>query len=297
MTAFTDLSFELREQIYKLSLLTSKTIFPYPTYYEEVHGAVPYCKWAADEKIAVGLLGANKQIRLEAATIIFGKNLWHLSGPKELPAGNNEDWPEPLWKAHRDGFRRVEVAFHFGDLPFTISKRVRYLGSLDYVEMAQPESYEEDKREYQKNHLMNAHTEDVEQIQDVWCARMPFIASLYLDYLAVDLKHSVCSMCCCRLDEFIITSRRMFGTFSGSGEAPVYPHQYSAFDKKLRSDHPPLEKSAQFKNTVMDFEPVDGIARFRLHEKGLGCKDCPLLEDGRRDCEKCEDYGEEDDDE
>ncbi|KAI4284238.1 MAG: hypothetical protein L6R38_001569 [Xanthoria sp. 2 TBL-2021] len=83
MTAFTDLAFELREQIYNLSLLTSKTIYPYPTHYEEVQGAAAYRNWAVEEKIAAGLLGTNKQIRLEAAEVLFGKNVWHLSGQKE----------------------------------------------------------------------------------------------------------------------------------------------------------------------------------------------------------------------
>ena len=125
MTAFTDLSLELREQVYKLSLLTSKIIYPYPTYYEEVQGAVAYRNWPAEEKIAAGLLGTNKQIRAEATKFIFGNNVWHLSGVKEVPVKSQKEWPETVWTAHRGQFRHVEVTFHFGDL--TLGKRPKFV--------------------------------------------------------------------------------------------------------------------------------------------------------------------------
>ncbi|KAI4261651.1 MAG: hypothetical protein L6R42_003150 [Xanthoria sp. 1 TBL-2021] len=91
MTAFTDLAFELRVNIYNLSLLISKTIYLYPTYYEEVQGAVAHRNWAANKKIAAGLLGTNMQIRTEAVEVLFGKNIWHLSEQKELPVANLQD--------------------------------------------------------------------------------------------------------------------------------------------------------------------------------------------------------------
>ncbi|KAL8992560.1 MAG: hypothetical protein Q9169_007002 [Polycauliona sp. 2 TL-2023] len=119
MTAFTDLPYEIREQIYKLSLVTGwYTICPYPTMFEELEGYVADRDrdWTIDERLAVGLLGTTKQARTEAAKIIFGMNSWHLSGRKQLPATQDIDWPEAVWKAHRDDFRSVVVNFDSNDL-------------------------------------------------------------------------------------------------------------------------------------------------------------------------------------
>ncbi|KAL8652296.1 MAG: hypothetical protein Q9226_004333 [Calogaya cf. arnoldii] len=252
MTAFTDLSLELREQIYKLSLLTSKTIYPYPAYYEEVQGAVAYRNWPAEEKIAAGLLGTNKQIRAEAAKFIFGNNVWHLSGVKELPVESQKEWPETVWTAHRDEFRHVKVIFHFGDL--TLENR-QY--SFSYLFPRASEGWNEYDPTGER--VKEVHRSALVDLQDIWCARMPFIASLHLDALTVDLFDCNCATCGYIMIEFVLNSERMFGNFGVSDEVERLEVRKQAEKSEWhgsRGDYlkgPPLEKPTHYERTKIHF--------------------------------------------
>ncbi|KAL8647260.1 MAG: hypothetical protein Q9226_006505 [Calogaya cf. arnoldii] len=282
MTAFTDLSLEVRQQVYRLSLLTAKTIYPYPIHYEEIEGAIAYRNWPANEKIAAGLLRANKQIREETAGIIFGKNVWHLSGKKELPKASQKDWPEAIWTAHRDKFRHVEVTFHFGDLTLKARRKV----ARCTMPAEPPHGWTKPGYSTEKD-LMITHCSGIERLQDTWCDRMPFIASLHLSSLTVDMKDCLCSTYCCLLGDFILASRRMFGNFDRRGKYSGEPD--SAWDEKMKPEDRGLPKPTHFEDTRIDFknmEDDDQYLKYRLHRMGLGCVDCPLRE-GRRDLKKC----------
>ena len=98
-------------------------ICPYVTVKDEIDGLKPYYASRPRDKLAIGLLGANKQIRAEAANILFGSNTWYLGYPSVTL--DPTTFHDSIWITHLDKFRKIRVAFDWGDL--SQEERVSYI--------------------------------------------------------------------------------------------------------------------------------------------------------------------------
>ncbi len=91
--------------IYEYCLVVRYELKPHPTDYEryEIQRPLP-------RRPDIALLGTNKQINAEAATVLYGKNLWRVSHQSNIA-----EQPE-IWKKNVSLFRHVIVSFDFRDL-------------------------------------------------------------------------------------------------------------------------------------------------------------------------------------
>ena len=99
MPSFADLPIELRDIIYEYSLIARYDHPSFPEAYPEhwilimiIHRrknsvlpcSVSYCQ-ALKRCLVVALLGVNKSFGLEAAKVLYGKNVWRISTCKSNP--------------------------------------------------------------------------------------------------------------------------------------------------------------------------------------------------------------------
>ena len=116
MTSFLSLPYELRRQIYHLSLITPDLIYPYKAPYEKQYDPIvdtELPRRASPADLAIGLLGTNRSIRSETRSILYGKNTWHLS------IGSTENKARPpfsVFEKYFRRFRKIHVSFDVRDL-------------------------------------------------------------------------------------------------------------------------------------------------------------------------------------
>ena len=189
MATFTTMPREIRDQIYKLCLITDKFIYPYVTYYEEMDGIEPYNKQA--DKLAVSLLIVSKQIRDEAAPILFGGNTFHLCLVN--PCKSQISVPERLWSVHEKHFRHIELAFDARDIHPDI-----ILPAYDEVEdfMSQPITL-------RYSRITEFHEHLLRRLQILWEWKLDIIwnfVHLGKATFRFDISNCYCTQKCC--DQF-----------------------------------------------------------------------------------------------
>ena len=112
MLSFLSLPYEIRKQIYDLSLLTCDFICPYKASFEEKFD-LRFPRRASPADLAIGLLGTNSFVRNETLPIFYGGNTWHLS------LNGTEGMRKPslsVFKKHYRQFRKIHVSFDVRDL-------------------------------------------------------------------------------------------------------------------------------------------------------------------------------------
>ena len=158
MSIFEKLPREIRDQIYGYCLIHDGEIIPYPTFHEvkqiEESGGTPakrsfirnfiedeeYKEYkerepqsCAERKYAtdwpsIALLGVSKDIREEAAILLFGMNVWRLSFRQRRRNGEEQDF----WRAHLKHFRHITtyMSSNDGGTMVDIIKGQRVMGML-----------------------------------------------------------------------------------------------------------------------------------------------------------------------
>ncbi|KAI4211763.1 MAG: hypothetical protein L6R36_009499 [Xanthoria steineri] len=228
-----------------------------------------------DRKPDVGLLQVNKEIREETCPILYGRNLWRVSGTLGL-------WRHRVRTFARfDGvlryFKHVISSFDSRDLDHAyidVRKQLRYhkYVSLDY------ESTEE--------RMLPLHELRKDDLRECWYMKMafPFGADLHLETVTIDIHNSWCAFGCCRLFGFCdihslfywtVETRLMIRGIIDEEEARSLQHDHQNESKEAHESQPPrpehmleiLIKEMNGSYTLMD-DKKDLSARAReIQEK------------------------------
>ena len=210
MSAFEKLPREIRDLIYEHCLLYKGEIIPFPRIYERVGSdrdpdafkfrssmdrrgpfvGYPRVKrdyWQTELKPCVALLGVNSTIREEAATVLFGKNVWRLSSMSYV-----QDDRYLLWKTFASYFRHIVVKFDARDvdaamlLDITMRKDARKEedseGAEDSDHFDLPEAGEIDQ--------------EVNLLKDEFIARWDILQQMKLKSLSIDFSLWYCPLGC-----------------------------------------------------------------------------------------------------
>ena len=152
MSAFEKLPREVRDMIYGYCLVHDGEIIPYPNIRErgviEQDGgeAAKRCArrvgvdWDHTEQTlrscggiryatdwpSVALLGVNKNIQEEAASVLFRKNVWRMSYVEHWEMGEEKD----LWYTYRSHFRHISTHMSGQDAGYRLgdARRIRAIG-------------------------------------------------------------------------------------------------------------------------------------------------------------------------
>ena len=221
MSAFEKLPREIRDLIYENCLLYKGEIIPFPRDYERVgsdrhpipidafvfraslernwrrvgrrepfvgYPRVKRQRWQTDLKPCVALLGVNSTIREEAATILFGKNVWRLSSMSYV-----QDDRYLLWKTCASYFQHIVVRFDARDMDET------KLLDIKMGKTAREEDSEdaEDSDHFDLTGAVEIHQEEVNLLRDDFIARWHILQQMTLKSLSLDFSRLYCSHNCC----------------------------------------------------------------------------------------------------
>ena len=230
MSAFEKLPREIRDMIYKHCLLYEGEIIPFPRDYErvgldrhpEMTDAIkdrPGCGltlgrvrrgtpfvgyprvkrdcWQTERKPCVALLGVNSTVREEAATVLFGKNIWRLSSMSHV-----HDDRYLLWKTFASYFHHIVARFDVRDsdetklLDLKKWKTVMRMTARyeDHTEVA------EDSDHFDLTGSLGIPKEEVRLLKDDFIARWDILRQMKLKSLALDFDRLCCSHGCCGHD-------------------------------------------------------------------------------------------------
>ena len=215
MSAFEKLPREIRDLIYEHCLLYDGEIIPFPTNYEryEIKGwlqfskdaifsplrgpmktggqdaflGYPYVKREASQtanRPCVTLLGVNSTIRDEAASILFGKNVWRLSSRSHM----QED-KAGLWETYAKYFRYVVTRFDVSDVDET---------KLLNLSMKEMDSLEEDFRQCDQTGTAIVHHKELSLLKDGFIAKRNILHQMNLKSLSFDFLNTFYPVGCCR---------------------------------------------------------------------------------------------------
>ena len=222
MSAFEKLPREIRDLIYGHCLLYEGEIIPFPRDYERVgsdrypglthaikfresHGRswrrldpwepfVGYPRvrrdyWQTKLKPCVALLGVNSTVRDEAATVLFGKNLWRLSSMSYV-----QDDRYLLWKTFASYFQHIVVDFDARDMDET------KLLDIQMKKTARDEEESQDAEDSDHCDLtasVEIHQEEVNLLKEDFMARWAILQQMKLKSLSLDFAQMFCSHGCC----------------------------------------------------------------------------------------------------
>ena len=215
MSAFEKLPREVRDLIYEHCLLYDGEIIPFPNKYErqEVEGwlqfsndrilspprgpkkaggqdaflGYPYIKREALQTVnrpCVALLGVNSTIRDEAASILFGKNVWRISSKSYV----QED-KAGLWETYAKYFRYVVTRFDACD--------VDEAQLLD-ISMEEIDRVEEDFGHFDQTGTAHTHLKQLSLLKDGVIAKRNILHQMNLKSLSFDFWNTFCPIGCCR---------------------------------------------------------------------------------------------------
>lgn len=242
MATFTTIPLELRNKIYEFCLVTDIVINPYLASYERDDGVKPYCR--SGQNLAISLLGVNESIQDEAATVLFGKNTWHLAFQ------DDQIIPQPLWRKYADYFRYLHVAFDLRDCP----QKARVL----YAHRSRREDGEARLRTFQEECRGEQWAN--------WDRKTCALRMINANHLVVDVTNAFCPSGCCDLVEYILTDTSMLA---------IYRDSIAEQTRFLLAN-----RDGEFKDhthTKVVFVGMYGLKEWQLrHEKGFGCDDCPI---------------------
>ncbi len=176
MPHFLKLPREIRDMIYDYCLLVQGEIIPYPTYYEKEEIGRPL-----PQKPDIALLQVNKQIRAEAADMLYGQHVWRLS------YNSTED---SMWNSSTEFIRKVVVNFDAQDL---VSSALITMTRLENGQEGAPLTKFGDV-------CHNAGC--VELVEKIWSWKIGMIAKMTkLTDLTLDFTNCSCPHGCCRLEK------------------------------------------------------------------------------------------------
>ena len=129
-----------------------------------------------------GLLGVNSTIRDEAATILFGKNIWRLS------YAQNDKYP--LWETYAKYFRHVVTWFHYRDFDPALLLDLT-MGEMHVLDA-------EDSDHFDQTGTDNEHGEQLTFLIDGFISKKNILRQMNLRFLSFDFSNLYCSARCCR---------------------------------------------------------------------------------------------------
>ncbi len=222
MSAFEKLPREIRNLIYEGCLCYDGVIIPFPRDYEReivetppwagktsepyllprrrsdrdaflnrnAFLGYPYVKRKAsqtEKAPCVALLGVNSTIRDEAASILFGKNVWRLSSMSYAQGDRYR-----LWETYAKHFRHVVTRFEAQDIDWTRLLDIS-MSEMDRVEEDPPDS-----DHFDQTGTANLHPERLDLLKDGFIAKRNLLRQMNLRSLVVDFSNLFCSQGCCR---------------------------------------------------------------------------------------------------
>lgn len=180
---FTKLPREMRDRIYKLSLITDIEIVMYPQAYEM--DDLP--DFGKDEKPLVALLAVDKQMRLETADIFYMKNTFRL----------------PMTSANRDHFRNYEPLLH--NVVLRLDSRMVSEAEKHAIAVTEHNKPDTDFAAARPTaaRWRHIHKLHIELFAAKWTDQRDFILELKsIKNLTFDMKFFYCPGLCCRIDIF-----------------------------------------------------------------------------------------------
>ena len=216
MSAFEQLPREIRDLIYEYCVLYDGEIVPFPNRTEEetwsqvsntteppsnhepTHtgsldvflgksSIFPNLKRGALQawnKPCVALLGVNSTIRHEAASILFGKNVWRLSSRFD-----EQDARYRWWETYAKYFRHVVARFDACDHDSA------ELLDIDVEEM---DGVVEDSDHFNPMGTSNVHQKQMNLLRDGFLVRKHLLQQMNLKSLSLDFSALYCPIGCCR---------------------------------------------------------------------------------------------------
>lgn len=215
MSAFEKIPREIRDLIYEHCLLYGGEIVPFPDDYDmkEIEGwphvgngtsSSPQreatrtsardaffgyiCSKRGDlqteNRPCAALLGVNSTIRDEAASILFGKNVWRLSSNKYV----QEDRCR-LWETYAKYFRHVITKFDARDIDET---------QLLDISMSEMDRIDGDTGHFDQAGTANIHQEQLSLLEDSFIKKRDVLQRMHLKSLSLDFSKLYCPIGCCR---------------------------------------------------------------------------------------------------
>ena len=135
----------------------------------------------------VALLGVNSTIRDEAASVLFGKNVWRLSSTSYV-----QDDRYRLWETYAKYFRHVVTRFDAQD----IDEIWRLYISIS--EMDRVEEDPQDSDHFDQTGTANLHPERLDLLKDSFIAKRDILRQMNLRSLSFDFSNLYCLQGCCR---------------------------------------------------------------------------------------------------
>lgn len=189
--------------IYKYCLIHHEDIDPHPPNYnaplikaQDKHtwALIKGFKRRLNERIgfskewpSVSLLGVNKAIRHEAATILFGKNVWWISDVDVH--GMN------IWETYRHYFRHIATSFDMRDVTgnqlLAVSNKVLERGIVG----------DEEASVSCESPITRKHTHDlrIATMRSIWLFKVKLLQNMQLHSLVLDVDNLLCPSACCRV--------------------------------------------------------------------------------------------------
>ena len=222
MSAFEKLPREIRDLIYEHCLLYEGEIIPFPRNYERVgsdrlpvltdgyifsarlgrnlrrvdrrepfvgYPRIERDPWQTEQKPCVALLGVNSTVREEAATVLFGKNVWRLSSMSYV-----QDDRYLLWKTYASYFRHIVARFDGRDIDETKLLDIRMRVIAREVEAFENGDYSD---HFDLTGSVEIHQEEVNLLKDDFMSRWDILQQMRLKSLSLDFSLMYCSHECC----------------------------------------------------------------------------------------------------
>ncbi len=206
MSSFERLPQEIRNLIYEHCLLHDGEINPHPIYFErtelESKGCVPAKRMNfgdismfritnvrySKQLPSVALLGVNHAIQHEAATILYGKNVWRISDT-QLFAGFRMFDMFDMFDSYSSYFRHIVTSFDMRDV-----HPQHLMGITNHVMNT---SGDYDKEHYGMGRRI--HDMRIDSLCATWAFKQSSLEQMRLKSLVFDFRNLFCPNGCCRL--------------------------------------------------------------------------------------------------
>ncbi len=200
MSSFERLPQELRNLIYDHCLLHDGEINPYPRYFERTEMESTYCYPAkmmsfgdigtfrkanlrySKQWPSVALLGVNRAIQREAATILYGKNVWRISDTQLCAKFD-------IFDNYSNYFRHIVTSFDMRDV-----HPQRLMGITNHVIST--------CGGYGQGHYgigRRIHDLRINEFGSIWAFKRLSLERMQLKSLVFDFCNLFCPNGCCRL--------------------------------------------------------------------------------------------------
>ncbi|CAL8574155.1 hypothetical protein XPA_000125 [Xanthoria parietina] len=196
MAGFLSLPREIRDMIYEICLVVNGEIVPYPAEYEypryKPEHLTEQRRNYMDRKPDVALLQVNKEIREETCPILYGRNLWRMSG------GTLSHWDCRV----RTFARFDRVLRHFKHVISSSDSRDLDHGYFDARRQLRHHKFmSPDEIESTEERMVPLHELRNYDLLQCWSVKMrlPYSTDIDLETVTIDISNSWCAFGCCRL--------------------------------------------------------------------------------------------------